>query len=145
MPVPLLTALAAVFLAVTVISCWVLLHMGRRSRLAGPGGEARITGHCGDTLRLALTFENDRLVRGVPLSDGCAHAMSALLEATRMARGMTPERIMGLEDDALRRGRGEDGDCARLAVRVLKAATADYLQRRAGGASGTPSSGAPAE
>lgn len=142
MPTLLLTALAAVFLATLVISCWAWLHLGRRSRLAGPGGEARITGSCGDTLRLALTFENNRLIKGVPLSDGCAHAMSALLEVTRMARGMTPERIMSLEEDALPRTGGldgeEDGDCARLAVRVLRAAAADYLEHRNGGPSRTP-------
>jgi nitrogen fixation protein NifU and related proteins len=95
-------------------------------------GEAR-NPVCGDTLRLFIRVEADRIVEATFLAFGCVPAIAASSMTTEMIRGMTIEEVLKITrqgvSDALGGLPPTKGHCSVLAETAIKAAVSDYRKR----------------
>ena len=107
-------------------------------KIDSPDGFARITGSCGDTMKIFLKVDNGIIIDSSFQTDGCNPSIASGGMVAQMAKGkgiakikkLTPQDIL----DALG-GLPEEGKhCATLAVDTLKEALEDMAKReKAGG------------
>ncbi len=104
-------------------------------RLENPDVHARITGKCGDTMEIFLTFENDRVKEASYITDGCGSSTVCGSFATEMAIGKNPDEISEITGEAVLQKIGrfpkEDEHCAFLAAETLQEALKHYLENYA--------------
>ena len=128
-------AAAAVLLLLVGAGCLALqrLKSGRPRRADGQG---RITGRCGESVAIGLTFSAERVVDAAARSDGCAYSCTCALAAARLAKGRSATEILDISAAAIERAAGgvpaDHRHCAALAAAALRAAVDDYMQRRQG-------------
>ena len=95
-------------------------------------GEAR-NPVCGDTLRLFIRVEADRIVEATFLAFGCAPAIAASSMATEMIKGMTLENVLKITrqgvSDALGGLPPGKIHCSVLAETAIRAAVTDCRKR----------------
>ena len=105
--------------------------------LRGAGGNARVTGPCGDTVEFWIRVEGGRITRAGFTTDGCGHSIASGAAAARLAEGRTPAEALRVEmGDVMAAAGGLPGEsahCALLAANTLKEAVRDYLGRGARG------------
>lgn len=95
-------------------------------------GYARVTGPCGDTMKIFLRVREGTVEEASFWTDGCGTSLSCGSITTEMAKGksirevlgMTPQKILdalgGLPDDSVH--------CAVLAAKTLEQAVRDYFE-----------------
>ena len=100
-------------------------------------GQGRITGRCGESVAIGLSFSGQRVVDAAARSDGCAYSCTCALAAARLARGRSAAEVLDISAAAIERAAGgvpnDHRHCATLAAAALRAAVDDYMQRRRGG------------
>jgi NifU-like protein involved in Fe-S cluster formation len=103
----------------------------RRPRLAD--GQGRVTGRCGESVAIGLSFQGERVVDATARSDGCAYSCTCALAAARLARGRTAVEILDISAAAIERAAGgvpaDHRHCATLAAAALQAAVDDFMHR----------------
>ena len=122
----------------TTYSATVMDHF-THPRNMGEMGDADGVGEatnpaCGDTMRLFIKVEGNRIVDARFLTFGCAAAIAASSMTTEMLKGKTIEEALALSDEAVAEALGglppTKVHCSVLAEKALRAAVSDYRKRR---------------
>ena len=94
-------------------------------------GFARVTGPCGDTMKIWLKVSNNNIVAATFMTDGCGTSIASGSMVTEMAKGKNIIEVRKIsQEDVLGALAGlpeESQHCALLAANTLKAAIRDYL------------------
>ena len=92
---------------------------------------------CGDSMRLYLLVEEDRIRDARFQTVGCPAAIATSSQATEMIKGLTIEEALALTkediEDALGGLPGNKIHCSILAVDAIEAAVGDYRARAGAG------------
>jgi hypothetical protein len=111
-----------------VIAYWLTAHVDN------PGGKAIITGPCGDTMEIALKFDNGHVSNTSCFTDGCLYSLNCVHAAADLAKGKTPDEIIEIDSNLIRKAIGGLPDdhvhCAKLAEETLMAALDDYMRKQ---------------
>jgi nitrogen fixation NifU-like protein len=95
-------------------------------------GEA-INPACGDTMRLFIKVEENRIIDAKFLTFGCAAAIASSSIATEMIRGKTLEEVLAISNRAVAEALGglppTKIHCSVLAEDALNAAVSDYRKK----------------
>lgn len=91
---------------------------------------SELTGHCGDTMKIFLKVDADRIQDARFQVLGCPGAIAAAMAAVDLVRGKTLDEAMTLQDRDVFRELVDLPDqkqhCIRLAVKTLRKAIAEY-------------------
>jgi NifU-like protein involved in Fe-S cluster formation len=129
----LVAVLVACGVLLVIVGLWFFITYRVTPHLEHPDGKARITGRCGDTMEIDMKFTGNRVSETSYWTDGCAHSLSALYAAAHLAKGKTPDEIIGIDADLLQKTIGglprDQMHCAELAAETLGAALNDYMSK----------------
>lgn len=91
---------------------------------------------CGDTMRLFIKVEMDRIIDATFLTFGCGAAIASSSIATEMIKGKTIEEALVISDRVIAEALGglppTKVHCSILAEKAIHAAVLDYRKRRGG-------------
>ncbi len=106
-------------------------HMGEMEHPDGVG-EVRNPA-CGDTMRLFIKVEMDRIVDVKFLTFGCSAAIAASSVTTEMIKGRTIEEALAISEEVIAETLGglppTKVHCSVLAENAIHAAVSDYLNK----------------
>lgn len=112
-----------------VIERW--LHPDYMGEIESPQGYGKVTGSCGDTVRIFLRIINDSIMDARFTTDGCATTVAAGCMACELAVGRTLTEAYGITKEMILEqldGLPEESThCAVLAADTLRKALTDYL------------------
>ncbi len=107
-------------------------NMGEMDRADGVGNATNPV--CGDTMRLFIRVEDQRIVEASFLTFGCGAAIAASSMTTEMIKGKTIEEALRISDQDVVEALGglppTKVHCSVLAEKALNAAIADYRARK---------------
>jgi nitrogen fixation NifU-like protein len=121
------------FIVITlIIGLWVWSHYQLNPYIDHPDAEARITGRCGDTMEIRLSFDHAGRVKDTShWTNGCSYSLTCVSAAAEHAVGKTPEEILEIRADYIQRSVGglskDHMHCATLAEETLHAAIDHYM------------------
>ncbi|KPA16992.1 nitrogen-fixing protein NifU [Candidatus Magnetomorum sp. HK-1] len=123
----MMSFLVGFLLITTIIGAWVWAHYGLNPYIDCPDAKARITGRCGDTMEICLTFDQSGRVHETShWTNGCGYSLTCVAAATDIARGKTPEEVMDIRADLIQQSIGglskDHMHCATLAEETLHTA-----------------------
>jgi nitrogen fixation NifU-like protein len=91
---------------------------------------------CGDTMRLFIKVETDRIIDAKFLTFGCGAAIASSSIATEMVKGKRIDEALTISDLAITEALGglppTKVHCSVLAEKAIHAAVLDYQKRRGG-------------
>ncbi len=94
-------------------------------------GYARVTGPCGDTMKIWLRVREGRVEEASFWTDGCGTSLACGSIATEMVKGKTAREALGIDPqkilDALGGLPDDSVHCAVLASKTLEQAVKDYF------------------
>ncbi|KPJ58119.1 MAG: hypothetical protein AMJ42_03860 [Deltaproteobacteria bacterium DG_8] len=106
-------------------------HIGE---MESPQGYGKVTGPCGDTVKIFLRIENDRINDARFITDGCATTIAAGSMACELAIGRTFKEVFKITKEVILEQLGglpeESTHCALLASNTLRTALTGYLSSR---------------
>jgi nitrogen fixation NifU-like protein len=89
---------------------------------------------CGDTMRLFIKVETDRIIDATFLTFGCGAAIASSSITTEMIKGKTIEEALMISDQVIDKALGglppTKAHCSILAEKAIRAAVLDYQKRR---------------
>ena len=89
---------------------------------------------CGDTMRLFIKVETDRIIDASFLTFGCGAAIASSSITTEMIKGKTIEGALMISDQVISEALGglppAKVHCSILAEKAINAAVLDYRKRR---------------
>ena len=89
-----------------------------------------LTGHCGDTMKIYLKLEDERIKDAKIQVLGCPGAIASAMAAMKLIRGKTLEEVMAVTDRDIFRMLGEIPDqkqhCIRLTNKTIQKAIEEY-------------------
>ena len=114
-----------------------LTHPRNMGEMEDPDGVGEATNPvCGDTMRLFIKVEGDRIVAARFLTFGCGAAIAASSMTTEMIKGKTIEEVLEISDQSVADALGglppAKIHCSILAEKALNAAVSDYRRKRGG-------------
>ena len=102
--------------------------------IADAKGFGRVTGPCGDTMKIWLRVRNGTIAQATFWTDGCGTSIAAGSMVTELAEGVTAIEALRITQqevlDALGGLPEESVHCAVLAANTLREAVRDYLTTR---------------
>lgn len=129
--------LLVVCVMIVIAGLWVGLTYWLTPHIKYPDGKAIITGACGDTMEIALVFEDGRVSKTSCYTDGCTYSLNCVHAAADMAKGKNPDEILEIDSDHIQAAIGglpkDHLHCARLAEETLLAALDDYMRKKSKG------------
>lgn len=97
---------------------------------------SELTGHCGDTMKIYLKMEDDRIKDAKIQVIGCPGAVASAMAAMDMIRGKTLDEVKDLKDRDIFRMLGEIPDqkqhCIRLTNKTIQNAVEEYRSNNGG-------------
>jgi len=88
---------------------------------------------CGDTMRLFIKVETDRIVDARFLTFGCGAAIASSSITTEMIKGRTIEEVLTISDQVIAEAMGglppTKVHCSLLAEQAIRAAVLDYRKK----------------
>ena len=88
---------------------------------------------CGDTMRLFIKVEKDRIIDAKFLTFGCGAAIASSSVTTEMIRGKTIEEVLMISDQVIAEALGglppAKIHCSVLAEKAIQAAVLDYKKK----------------
>lgn len=91
---------------------------------------------CGDTMRLFIKVEIDRIIDAKFLTFGCGAAIASSSMTTEMIKGKTIEEVLMISDQVIAEALGglppTKVHCSILAEKAIHAAVLDYQKKRGG-------------
>jgi nitrogen fixation protein NifU and related proteins len=91
---------------------------------------------CGDTMRLFIKVDTDRIIDATFLTFGCGAAIASSSITTEMIKGKTIEEVLMISDQVIAEALGglppTKVHCSILAEKAIHAAVLDYRKRREG-------------
>jgi len=104
------------------------IYMGA---MDNPDGYGRVTGSCGDTMEIFLTFQKDRVKEATFQTNGCAPSIVCGSFAAELALGKSPDELVEITGETILEVAGglpeENEHCAFLAAKTLQEAVNNYL------------------
>jgi len=89
---------------------------------------------CGDTMRLFIKVETDRIIDAKFLTFGCGAAIASSSITTEIIKGKTIEEVLMISDQVIAEALGglppTKVHCSILAEKAIHAAVLDYQKRR---------------
>jgi nitrogen fixation NifU-like protein len=89
---------------------------------------------CGDTMRLFIRVETERIVDAKFLTFGCGAAIASSSITTEMIKGKTIEEVLMISDQAIANALGglppAKIHCSVLAEKAIQAAVSDYRRKK---------------
>ncbi len=89
---------------------------------------------CGDTMRLFIKIEEDRITDATFLTLGCGAAIASSSITTEMIKGKTIEEALMISDQVIDKALGglppTKAHCSILAEKAIQAAVSDYREKR---------------
>ena len=89
---------------------------------------------CGDTMRLFIKVDTDRIIDATFLTFGCGAAIASSSITTEMIKGKTIEEVLMISDQVIAEALGglppTKVHCSVLAEKAIRAAVSDYQKRR---------------
>jgi len=89
---------------------------------------------CGDTMRLFIKVETDRIIDATFLTFGCGAAIASSSIATEMIKGKTIDEALVISDRVIAEALGglppTKVHCSILAEKAIHAAVSDYKKKR---------------
>ena len=102
--------------------------------MENPQGYGKVTGPCGDTVKILLRIDNDKIIDARFITDGCATTIAAGSMACELAIGKTFKEAFKITKEVILEQLGglpeESTHCVLLASNTLKEALTDYLTSR---------------
>jgi len=96
-----------------------------------PDGHGRVTGSCGDAMKIFLKFENNKVKEATFLTDGCGSSTVCGSFVAELALGKTPDELVEITGETILKILGsfpkENWHCAFLAADTLQDALNDYM------------------
>jgi len=119
---------------VVIVVAWFLVYYWLNPHLEKADGKACVTGRCGDTMEIRLTFAGNRVAETSYQTNGCVYSLNCVCAAADLAKGKTPDEILAIDADLIQASMGglprDHMDCASLAAETLQAALDDYMRNR---------------
>jgi nitrogen fixation NifU-like protein len=114
-----------------------LKHPRNRGEMENPDGVGEAQNPvCGDTMRLFIKVETDRIIDAKFLTFGCGAAIASSSITTEMIKGKTIEEALRISDRVISEAMGglppAKLHCSVLAEKAINAAVFDYRKRRGG-------------
>ncbi len=114
-----------------------LTHPRNVGAMDSPDGVADVRNPaCGDTMRLFIKVEGDRIVEATFLASGCGPAIAASSLTTVMLKGKTIVEALQISHEMVSEALGglppTKKHCALLAEKAIREAIADYRRGRGG-------------
>jgi nitrogen fixation NifU-like protein len=104
--------------------------------MSDPDGYGRVTGTCGDTMEIYLSFEKGRVKEATFQTNGCGSSTVCGSFAAELAHGQGTEEITEVTGEMILKILGglpeEDRHCAFLAAETLQEALDDYMKKQRG-------------
>jgi len=109
-------------------------HPRNRGEMENPDGMGEAQNPvCGDTMRLFIKVESDRIVNAKFLTFGCGAAIASSSLATEMIKGKTVEETLKISDEDIVKALGglppSKIHCSILAEMAIRAAVEDYRKK----------------
>jgi nitrogen fixation NifU-like protein len=116
----------------TVIQRWI--NPRQMGEIRNPQAYGQVKGPCGDTLKIFLKIEGDRIIDARFLTNGCMTTIAAGCMACELAIGRSAEEAFTIGRELILEKLGglpeESEHCALLASNTLRAALSDYLDKK---------------
>jgi len=116
----------------TVIQKWI--NPRQMGEIRDPQASGEVIGPCGDTLKIFLKIEGDRIIDARFLTSGCMTTIAAGCMACELAIGKSTEEAFTIGQELILEQLGglprESEHCALLASNTLRAALSDYLDKK---------------
>ena len=100
-------------------------------RMDQPDAHAKVTGSCGDTMEIYLTFAGNRVADASYVTDGCGSSTVCGSFAAELAMGKDPDELAAITGETILKKIGrfpkEDEHCAYLAAETLQEALHIYM------------------
>jgi len=113
------------------IAIYQWLHSLQWKGAGEPDGHACLTGKCGETIEIFLTFNGERVKEAAYLTNGCISSKVCAALAAHMARGKTPDEVTEITAQSILEFLGEfpksEEHCAFLAAETLQEALHRYM------------------
>ncbi len=111
-----------------------LRHPRNMGEMENPDGVGEVQNPvCGDTMRLFIKVETDRIVDATFLTYGCGGAIASSSMTTEMIKGKTIEEALTISDQMIAKALGglppAKGHCSILAKNAIQAAVLDYRKK----------------
>jgi NifU-like protein involved in Fe-S cluster formation len=127
----IITLLAGCGVILVIAGIWFAVYYRLNPGTQTASGKARITGTCGDTMEISLSFQHDRVVASTHWTDGCVYSLNCVWIAAELAKGKTPQAILDIDADTIEKSVGglsrDHFHCAGLAAETLHGAVDDYM------------------
>jgi nitrogen fixation NifU-like protein len=112
-----------------------LKHPRNMGEMGNPDGVGEAQNPaCGDTMRLFIKVETDRIIDAKFLTFGCGAAIASSSMTTEMIKGKTIEEVLMISDQVIAQALGglppTKVHCSILAEKAINAAVSDYRKRR---------------
>jgi len=115
-----------------VIQRWI--NPRQMGEIRDPQAYGQGVGPCGDTLKIFLKMEGDRIIDARFLTSGCMTTIAAGCMACELAIGKTCKEAFAIGQELILEKLGglpnESEHCALLAVNTLRAALSDYMDKK---------------
>jgi nitrogen fixation NifU-like protein len=110
-------------------------HPRNMGEMETPDGVGEATNPvCGDTMRLFIRVDKDRIVEVRFLTFGCGAAIAASSILTEMIKGKSPDEALNVSDQDIVQALGglppSKVHCSVLAEKAVQAAIADYRGKK---------------
>ena len=116
----------------TVVEHWV--NPRNPGLMQDPDGRARITGPCGDTMEICVSFDGEAVTGASFITDGCITSIASASMAVELVTGKTIAQAIGISQPTILEALGglprDSEHCALLAADTLRAALSDCLRTR---------------
>lgn len=112
-----------------------LTHPRNMGEMENPDGVGEATNPaCGDTMRLFIKVEANRIIDAKFLTFGCGAAIAASSITTEMVKGKTIEEALTISDQGVAEALGglppTKVHCSVLAEKAINAAVLDYMKKK---------------
>jgi nitrogen fixation NifU-like protein len=115
-----------------------LTHPRNKGEMEDPDGVGETQNPvCGDTMRLFIKVDGNRIVNATFLTFGCGAAIASSSMTTEMIKGKTIEEVLAISDQMIVAALGglppQKIHCSVLAEKAIRAAVLDYQKKKATG------------
>jgi len=112
-----------------------LKHPRNKGEMENPDGIGEAQNPvCGDTMRLFIRVETDRIVDAKFLTFGCGAAIASSSITTEIIKGKTIDEVLMISDQAIASALGglppAKIHCSVLAEKAIQAAVSDYRRKK---------------
>ncbi len=107
---------------------------GYAGRMEKPDGEGELIGDCGDTIRIHLTIQDDKVEKALFFTTGCGASIVSADMCCELATGKTVDEASEISGEDILKGLdkmpADKTHCAHLASSALQEALGNWLEKK---------------